>query len=82
MLLARAEADLRAAKSGAPTTGSAAALTGVPTVDPGPAQRREEGRKARKWAAENRVACPDRGVVPAHVMAAYRRANPGVGIAR
>ncbi|MYW06043.1 Lsr2 family protein [Streptomyces sp. SID3343] len=75
LLLARAEAGLRAAKNG---TGSAAALTGVPTVDPGPAQRREEGRRARAWAASTGLECPARGIVPKHVLDAYRRrANGG-----
>ncbi|MFI1585623.1 hypothetical protein [Embleya sp. NPDC020630] len=79
LTLARAEAQLRAAKAGTPAagaTGDSAEGPGVPQVDPGPARRREAGRRARAWAARNNVTCPDRGLVPNHVLAAYRRAHP------
>ncbi|GCD99751.1 hypothetical protein [Embleya hyalina] len=84
LLLAQAQRDLRAAKAGTPTvpTASTNACPAVP--DPDPAQRREEGRRARVWAAANKVACPDRGVVPKGVLVGYRRANEGeiVGVVR
>ncbi|MFI6588350.1 hypothetical protein [Embleya sp. NPDC050493] len=74
LMLARAEAQLRAAKAGTPAP--AAEAPGVPQADPGPARRREAGRRARAWAVRNGVDCPDRGLVPKHVLAAYRRAHP------
>ncbi|MFJ8746652.1 hypothetical protein ACIRL2_45855 [Embleya sp. NPDC127516] len=80
LLLAQAQRDLRAAKIG---TGATSTTTPPPLQapggDPGTAQRREEGRRARAWAAREGIACPDRGIVPKHVLEAYRRADPVAG---